>query len=75
MELMNENAYEKPMKGYRYKYCILLCFPGYDINEPHHRQPQKYRSLQKLWKGCEFYNTVEIIISISRIQRKWRNWG
>ena len=45
---LTEDASEKPAKGYGYKYCILLCFPGYDINESYHRQPQKYWSLQEL---------------------------
>ncbi len=56
---MNEDASEKPVKGYGYKYCILLCFPGYDINEPYDRQPQKFWSLQELYKGCDFYGMVE----------------
>jgi hypothetical protein len=56
---LNEDASEKPVKGYGYKYCILLCFPGFDINEPHDRQPQKYWSLQELYKGCDFYSMVE----------------
>ena len=56
---LTEDASEKPVKGYGYKYCILLCFPGYDINEPYHRQPQKYWSLQELYKGCDFYSMVE----------------
>jgi hypothetical protein len=56
---LNEDASEKPVKGYGYKYCILLCFPGFDINEPYDRQPQKYWSLQELYKGCDFYNMVE----------------
>jgi hypothetical protein len=34
------------VKGYGHKYCILLCYPGYDINEPYNRQPQKYWGLQ-----------------------------
>ena len=34
-------------------------FPGHDINEPYHRQPQKYWSLQELYKGCDFYSMVE----------------
>jgi hypothetical protein len=37
----------------------LLCFPGFDINEPHERQPQKYLSLQEFYKGCAFYSIVE----------------
>jgi len=37
----------------------LLCFPEYGINEPHHRQPQKYWSLQELYMGCDFYSMVE----------------
>ncbi len=56
---LNEDASEKPVKGYGYKYCILLCFPGYDINEPYDRQPQKFWSLQELYKGCDFYGMVE----------------
>jgi hypothetical protein len=56
---LNEDASEKPVKGYGYKYCILLCFLGYDINEPYHRQPQKYWSLQELHKGYDFYSMVE----------------
>jgi hypothetical protein len=50
---------EKPVKGYGYKYCMLLCFPGYGINEPYHKKPQKCWSLQELYKGCDFYSMVE----------------
>ena len=56
---MTEDVSEKPDKGYGFKNCILLCFPGYDINEPYHRHPQKYWSLQELYKGCDFYSMVE----------------
>ena len=59
MTTVVEDASEKPVKGYGYKYCILHCFPGYDINEPYHREPQKYWSLQELYKGCDFYSMVE----------------
>ena len=56
---LNEDASEKPVKRYGYKYCILLCFSGYDINEPYHRQPQKYWSLQELYNGSYFHSMVE----------------
>jgi hypothetical protein len=38
---------------------FLLCFPGYDINEPYNMLPQKYWSLQELYEGCDFYSMVE----------------
>ncbi len=44
---LNEDASEKPIKEYGYKYCTLLCFCGYDIHAPHHRQTQKYWSIQE----------------------------
>ena len=56
---MNEDASEKPIKGNGYKYCILIYFPGYDINDQHDRQHQKRWSLQELYKGCDFYSMVE----------------
>ena len=55
---LNENASETLTKGYGYKYCILISFHGYDINE-HHRQPQKYWSLQEMYKCCDFYSMVQ----------------
>jgi hypothetical protein len=56
---VNEDASKKPVKGYGHKYCILLCLPGFDINEPYNRQPQKYWSLQELYKSCDFYSIVK----------------
>lgn len=69
---LKKNISEKPMKGYRYKYLISLCYPGYDINELHqsHRQPQKYWRLQELYEGFDFYNIVEY--HYKHIQRKKR---
>ena len=55
---LNEGSSEKPMKGCVYKYCILLFFPGYDINQQHDRQHQKYWSLQELYKDCDVYIMV-----------------
>ena len=39
---------------------IAFCFVFLDMKSmKYHRQPQKYWSLQKLYKGCDFYSTVE----------------
>jgi hypothetical protein len=55
---LNKDTSVKPIKGLRFKYCVLLCFPGYDINEACDRLPQKYWSLQDLYNGCDFYSMV-----------------
>ena len=47
------------MKKFGYKYCILLCFPGFDHKMPYLQQPHKYWAIQELFKDCDFYGMIQ----------------
>jgi hypothetical protein len=45
---LDDDSHDQPMKKFGYKYCILLCFPGFDSTKPYLKQPNKYRQ----FKSC-----------------------
>ena len=56
---LDEDSHERPMKKFGYKYCILLCFPGFDHNKPYLKQPHKFWAIQELFKDCDFYDMIQ----------------
>ena len=56
---LDDDSHEQPMKKFGYKYCILLCFPGFDVNKSYLKQPNKYWAIQELFKDCDFYGMIQ----------------
>jgi len=69
---LSEGASEQPVKGYGYKYCILICLPGYDImnhTTDSLRKNETYKSCTKVMIFIQLWS-----INTSSIQRKPRKW-
>ena len=47
------------MKKFGYKYCILLCFPGFDHKKSYLNQPHKYWAIHDLFKDCVFHSMIQ----------------
>ena len=56
---LDDDSHDHPMKKFGYKYCILLCFPGFDHNKSYLKQPHKCWEIQELFKYCDFYGMIQ----------------
>ncbi len=64
---LDKDSHEQPMKKFGYKYCILLCFPGFDHKKSYLNQPHKYWAIHQLFKDCDFYSMIQDYYRLNQI--------